>query len=619
MLESYDESQQFNLELQSSFMPENVTSSKLFDAVKVIEENIVKAATSSGIETPRIDKGHVEQYKDEKGAETNKPIKTKRDKTTSPDKNTAEENAAISALTKNEDATEIEYVARHKARRNREQRRRNRLAREAMKKNQTLSPEEKLAFTIKETAVMPNVSNAVYYKNIPPEFLVEDPSTFLWDRPDLMIPEWMKDYFRWHRWKRSTWKDRKSANDTTANDWWKSERWLISQCLMSLDPKKCGGTADRLKPFQVLLRIAYENKRIYLIRWTRPAPLEEFLLPPVGGFDWRVPPDMAEIMEDRDNGKCLNPKNQILKYAATGLSLVRSRHQTSTPGVSYDEMVFNDTKSEMGADDDYDMFKHDAIFSRVWKVFFTPSKPVQAIIRSTLSDLHLIPNKYAGSHLRALYAKTERRTEQIQRFTENAIACGSMMFPGVPIFFASDSTIALEYAQTLNGQEIDDGAQRLNETKADDAGGKTRSKLRVVTAADASKSTIPLRLEKVVGNDTAAAKAISQPWHLDSLVGPVQNFYDTFVDIYLLAMAGCVTYNIGGFGHWAMLIGGQLHCGNRQHIIGRRARHPETDYCHFRAPTESFKRITNRFNKEHPSIFGRDDPDTGPLLLKPMK
>ena len=67
------------------------------------------------------------------------------------------------------------------------------------------------------------------------------------------------------------------------------------QCLKGSDTK-CGGTADRLKPFLFLLREAYESKRFLVIHWTLPARLEEFLVPPKGGIDWRVPKWFEKIV-----------------------------------------------------------------------------------------------------------------------------------------------------------------------------------------------------------------------------------------------------------------------------------------------------------------------------------
>ena len=73
-------------------------------------------------------------------------------------------------------------------------------------------------------------------------------------------------------------------------------RLYVMQCLRDHDEEKCGGTADRLKPFLYQLREAYERKRLLLIYWTKPARLEEFLVPPKGGIDWRVPTWLEPIV-----------------------------------------------------------------------------------------------------------------------------------------------------------------------------------------------------------------------------------------------------------------------------------------------------------------------------------
>ena len=94
-----------------------------------------------------------------------------------------------------------------------------------------------------------------YVDNVPPS-----DGTNLWD-DDSHLPDWAKAYFNWHKHKRKTWN---LVNYT-------SERWLIMQCLADQDKRKCGGTADRLKPVPFMLRMAYNSHRILLIRWTRPA------------------------------------------------------------------------------------------------------------------------------------------------------------------------------------------------------------------------------------------------------------------------------------------------------------------------------------------------------------
>jgi hypothetical protein len=89
------------------------------------------------------------------------------------------------------------------------------------------------------------------------------------------------EYLVWH----------KQQRDTLTPSNWESRRFLIMQCLDKMG--HCGGTADRLKSFVFLLRIAHESQRIFLIYWNMPTRLDEFLVPPKGGIDWRVPTFMV--------------------------------------------------------------------------------------------------------------------------------------------------------------------------------------------------------------------------------------------------------------------------------------------------------------------------------------
>jgi hypothetical protein len=372
-------------------------------------------------------------------------------------------------------------------------------------------------------------------KNSDPFYNISSDGTNLWDDPNTKLPEWMKAYMNWHKDKRQKW----NTND------WESERWLIMQCLADQDKKKCGGTADRLKPLPFILRVAYESQRILLIRWTRPALLEEFLVPPKDGFDWRVPERMAYAVSDIivvlersfrmvrlfcltkervfvplsltlaqmsnvTNGKRLVPSGIIRNYAAGNMSLIRTRYQSFNGGSEwYDSQLIGEEAP------------FNEVFYDVWRTFFRPSKAVAAVIQSQMKQMALIPGAYVSTHLRALYAITERDSRQIEEWTRNALNCASVLRqPGFPIFFASDSAEASNYARVYAGEN---GA-------------------RVVTHTP--NPNPPLHLDRC------------RDWQNR----PTSDFYDTFVDLYLIALGGCVTYNRGGYGHWGLLIGGDYQC-----------------------------------------------------------
>lgn len=58
----------------------------------------------------------------------------------------------------------------------------------------------------------------------------------------------------------------------------------------------------------------------------------------------------------------------------------------------------------------------------------------------------------------------------------------------------------------------------------------------------------------------------SAPVHMDiaNATQDLKSLYDVFVDLYLMSLGRCLSYNLGGFGKWAQLISGQdLTCNIR--------------------------------------------------------
>ena len=82
------------------------------------------------------------------------------------------------------------------------------------------------------------------------------------------------EYFVWHKQERLT----------ISGSYWKSHRSLVMQCFGFID-NQCGGTADCLKPFLLLLsREAHKRKHLLFSHWDWPAGLEDFLVPPRGWY-----------------------------------------------------------------------------------------------------------------------------------------------------------------------------------------------------------------------------------------------------------------------------------------------------------------------------------------------
>lgn len=293
------------------------------------------------------------------------------------------------------------------------------------------------------------------------------------------LPKWMKEYFEWHR------EQRKLLNKTNVMNF----KFLISHCL-KIDAR-CGGTADRLKPLPLFLLVAYKTKRIFMIKWQKPKYLEAFLLPPVGGLDWRLPdyifPHIAEsywpavslsMIEDQMNNNTEEPFMTV-------------RFQSHSAGAEYFDAnrPYGPTFAE--------------VYHELWRMVFTPVPPIQRIIEDKMEEQGLIPGNYAAAHVRALYGIEERELFYIRDWTFNALNCASMLFPGAPIFFASDSSIAVTFAEYYGELKNSSIAVRKHDNP-------------------------PLHVDKT--SKWRGRKA--------------SDYYDTFVDLYLVGMSRCVTYNM---------------------------------------------------------------------------
>lgn len=286
------------------------------------------------------------------------------------------------------------------------------------------------------------------------------------------------------------------------------------QCLRGSDDK-CGGTADRLKSFLLMVREAHASQRLLLIHWTLPARLEEFLLPPAHGIDWRVPDWLSEILHSGTYpGRMLFRVAALEKFRGDrNITLLRTRIQSITGGAEYyDKELMPDEAS------------FDEVYHDVWRIFFTPSAPVRANIESYMEKWNLSPGEYAAAHLRALYARVVERTDaEATEWAQNAINCASTLRPGGPFVFSSDHSFSTQAA-------LDYGEAR--------------------------------------GTIVVARPHERTPLHIDNaddlLERKPSEFYDLFIDLYLMGMSRCLTYNRGGFGQWALMIGYDSTCFHNQ-------------------------------------------------------
>jgi hypothetical protein len=338
------------------------------------------------------------------------------------------------------------------------------------------------------------------------------------------VPPWMMEYFDWHR------EQRQRLNATN----WRNQhfRFLILRC--SKRDIACGGTSDRLKPLPMYLRVAYQSRRIFLIRWEQPYPLEEFLQPTIH-FNWSVPHYMESRLDSHNHDVVLLNKPSIymferysydgfLEHAmATRPVILESRKQSDDGGEKYYRTL---TTNNNGVETYRD------IYNGLFRAIFQPAPAVAALVERQLGVMHLVPGEYSAAHVRNFY---KRPMDKVSKATQkengiNAVNCASQLHPGDPIYFASDSGTSVEAVQD-----------------------------------HAATHNFPIHTNAMIMMESDESRGAADPLHLDfagrgNKTWPVESFYDTFVDLLVLGNARCISYGEGGYGIYANLLSFDPNC-----------------------------------------------------------
>ena len=100
------------------------------------------------------------------------------------------------------------------------------------------------------------------------------------DQARFPVPAWLDQHLK---------SQPKSAHSTTLND--PSAKFIVATCYKYSHNKleACGGLTDRLLLLPYMLWLSHKTGRRFLIKYFKPAPLEDYLVPPAGGFEWRLP------------------------------------------------------------------------------------------------------------------------------------------------------------------------------------------------------------------------------------------------------------------------------------------------------------------------------------------
>jgi hypothetical protein len=186
----------------------------------------------------------------------------------------------------------------------------------------------------------------------------------------------------------------------------------------------------------------------------------------------------------------------------------------------------------------YSKYQGEGEFRKVYRdlfhSMFEPTNSVQLQLSQAMQATHLSPGAYAVAHYRAFwYEQNEPPSLVEQRIvSRNAVECASMLRPGGPIYFASDSQIAVEAIQMY-----------------------ALEKKRPVVVVQHPKGLIHLdRVYNVTKNPTSTQNVT------------IADLYSIFVDLLLMANGHCISHGDGGFGRYGSILSENHTCVSR-HIF----------------------------------------------------
>jgi hypothetical protein len=358
-----------------------------------------------------------------------------------------------------------------------------------------------------------------------------DGVTLPWQNSTL-LPNWLKDYAKWHRAQRS----QMNASN------WRNYGFAIMQCTKRDD--SCGGTADRLKPFLLALLVAHQTQRLLFIHWETPKPLQDFLVPPLHGIDWRLP-------------TYVRPSSGLFPLSSVRhVERFFQKHNYSISSIqNYPRPIFFRFQLFDGGASYYDEQRPDGLpFLQVyreawWHVMFTPIVEIQRRIQQSLQEMNLRPGQYTAAHVRAWY-KVETRTRMFLRdLSHNALNCASQLDALQPHSYNNN--------HNNNHHNHNKNDARRYFYVASDSGYVVERALTYGPQQDPQHAVVVARTHE------------APPLHLEKADHPElrnsSEYYDIFVDLYLMALSRCVTYNKGGFGQLAHMLSYNVSCYSIHH------------------------------------------------------
>jgi hypothetical protein len=312
-------------------------------------------------------------------------------------------------------------------------------------------------------------------------------------------------------------------------------------------------------------------------KYSKPFPLEEYLIPPEGGFDWRLPTEFAEQEWDQyANRSRTQMSNQ--RRAQWHTLIQRPEHNNTRFIFANTNLAIRSVGNVFSQETGENL---DELWPGIFRRMFKPSESLGESINTFTREKGLVPGEYAAAHVRARFPvgqgeiKLTGRNEKncgidmndnhtrdiVTKLGDNAIECATKAMPGTKyVYFASDS-------KGVNKYLMDESLFWAQNNQTD-----TMSK----------NVTIVMRPDHIIDVK-----------HFDNDSPPDENskpsdYYASFYDLWIMAHSKCLSQGLGGFGHF-----GSVLSGNHNSCRVRHRNYPNDGASLPSCPTPSELKVMN--------------------------
>jgi hypothetical protein len=335
----------------------------------------------------------------------------------------------------------------------------------------------------------------------------------------------------------------------------------------------CAGVHDRFQFLEHALTLANLTGRVLLWSWHFPYPLEEFLEPTL--LNWTVPYldrfTQENITKEPsfDHGYTTKAKRKYSLY-----DWIANESKNKDAKVLTARKLYNPFHHLLAGTNISTIQPEDpSLYREMWHSMFRPSVGVQKELDKTLSVLNLKPGHYTATHVRARHpgryadgrgppGKDKSVAADISglpwqgewmemavKAGVHAVNCSRLLLgsPNEPIYFYSDSEDLVRHMVTSGSW------QRRRKMRRSTAQGSVVNT--TTSTRDTSTSTLLLQQlnQLAAASVTQAVRVVSRDTsdkptvHIDHVSTnlPVELFYSSFIDLYMGAMARCVSFGVG--------------------------------------------------------------------------